>query len=214
MASLRQDPRNKSPFWYACVTLPNGKQTQLSTKLRVDEVRQTQAQVYADALEKAYRVKRSEAQFRRHMIEAWKTVNGSELASSTTGKFLERWIGRKKREVDPSTLTRYAGIVRDFVAFLGERSAEDISMLSSADIVRFRDFQAEKMSAVSANLSVKVLRTAFKSAMRERLVTENPAGVEFVDPVKRKGENRRRRAFSLPELSGSCVRQKAASGRA
>ena len=42
------------------------------------------------------------------------------------------------------------------------------------------------MSAVSANLSVKVVRNAFKSAIRERLVTENPAAKEFIDGSKRR----------------------------
>jgi integrase len=56
------------------------------------------------------------------------------------------------------------------------------------------------MSAVSANLSVKVVCNAFKGAIRERLVAENPAAKEFVDPIKRRNENQRRRAFSVPEL--------------
>jgi hypothetical protein len=56
------------------------------------------------------------------------------------------------------------------------------------------------MSAVSANLSVKIVRIAFKSAIRERLVPENPAAKEFIDPIKRRNENQRRRAFSVPEL--------------
>src|SRR6266403_1819086 len=40
---------------------------------------------------------------------------------------------------------------------------------------------------------------AFTSAIRERLVTENPAK-EFIDPIKRRNENQRRRAFAVPEL--------------
>ena len=31
MASIRKHP--KSPFWFACITLPDGRQTQRSTKL-------------------------------------------------------------------------------------------------------------------------------------------------------------------------------------
>jgi hypothetical protein len=36
MASLKIDPRSR--YWYACITLPNGRQTQVSTKLRIKEV--------------------------------------------------------------------------------------------------------------------------------------------------------------------------------
>jgi integrase len=56
------------------------------------------------------------------------------------------------------------------------------------------------MSATSANFSVRVVRNAFKTAIRERLLMENPAGVDFIDPIKRRHENHRRRAFTLPEL--------------
>lgn len=45
-----------------------------------------------------------------------------------------------------------------------------------------------------------MLNIAFKSAIRERLITENPAAKEFIDPIKRKNENKRRRAFKIPEL--------------
>jgi hypothetical protein len=47
------------------------------------------------------------------------------------------------------------------------------------------------MSAVSATLSVKMVRIAFKSAIRERLVAENAAAKEFIDPIKRRNENQR-----------------------
>jgi integrase len=39
-----------------------------------------------------------------------------------------------------------------------------------------------------------------KSAIREELVTENVAGVDFIDPIKRRNENHKRRAFTLSEL--------------
>jgi integrase len=84
--------------------------------------------------------------------------------------------------------------------FLGLRASEDLSSFSPADIRAFRDRQAARMSAASANFSVKVVRNAFKAAIRERLLTENPAGVDFIDPIKRRNENHRRRAFTVAEL--------------
>ena len=58
--SLKIDPRSR--YWYACITLPNGRQTQVSTKLRIKEVTREKALLYADTLEKAYRVRRAENQ--------------------------------------------------------------------------------------------------------------------------------------------------------
>jgi integrase len=198
VASLKIDPRSRN--WYACITLPDGRQTQVSTKLRHQEVSRERAQIYADTLEKAYRTKRAEAQFRKLMSDAWVAISGTPLPSSTPETFFAAWLARRKNEVDYSSFLRYSGIVRDFLAFLGERKDDDLSSISSGDILHFRDHQAARMSATSANLSVKILRIALKGAIRERLITENPAAKEFIDPIKRKNENKRRRAFKIPEL--------------
>ena len=32
MASIRKDPRGKSPYWHACLTLPDGRRTQRTTR--------------------------------------------------------------------------------------------------------------------------------------------------------------------------------------
>jgi integrase len=134
------------------------------------------------------------------MLEAWFAIYGSELPASTVSTVFDRWLARRKNEVDPHSHVRYAGLVRGFLAFLGDREDDDLSSLSSSDILRFRDYQADRMSATSANVSVKVVRSAFKCAILERLLTENPAAKEFIDKIKRKNGNKRRRAFQIPEL--------------
>jgi site-specific recombinase XerD len=96
---------------------------------------------------------------------------------------------------------RYGAIVRDFLAFLGPRAQDDLSAVSPSDIRQFRDYQADRMSAVSANLSVKVVRIAFKSAIRERLLAENPAAKEFVDPIKRRNENQTTTRFQRSRIA-------------
>jgi integrase len=198
MASLKIDPRSR--YWYACITLPSGKQTQVSTKLVVKEVSRARAQKYADTLESAYRQRRAENQFRRFMNEAWTEISGTPLPSSSIRSFLEAWLERRKHEVSPSSLLRYSSVVRDFLEFLEARGDEDLSVLSPVEIRAFRDYQAARMSAASANFSVKVVRNSFRSAIRERLITENPAGVDFIDPIKRQNDNQRRRAFTVAEL--------------
>jgi hypothetical protein len=101
MASLKIDPRSR--YWYACITLPNGRQTQVSTKLRIKEVAREKALLYADSLEKAYRARRAENQFRRQMNEAWITISGAPLPSSSAESFFTTWLGRRKNEVSPSS---------------------------------------------------------------------------------------------------------------
>ena len=135
------------------------------------------------------------------MNEAWITPSAGLPCLLVRPKAsLSTWLGRRKSEVSPSTHLRYGAIVRDFLAFLGPRAQDDLSAVSPSDIRQFRDYQADRISAVSANLSVKAVRNAFKSAIREHLVAENPAAKESIDPIKRRNENQRRRAFSVPEL--------------
>jgi integrase len=115
--------------------------------------------------------------------------------------FFAGWLERRKHEVSHSSLSRYSSVVRDFLEFLGpEKAGEDLSLLSRADIRAFRDYQASRLSATSANFSVAIVRNALKAAIREGLVTENVAGVDFIDPIKRPNDNHKRRAFTVAEL--------------
>ena len=198
MASLKIDPR--SPYWYACITLPSGKQTQVSTKLRLKEISKTKAEKYADALESAYRQRRAEHQFRRFMNDAWTQISGKPLPFSSAQSFLDSWLERRKHEVSHSSLARYSSVVRDFLEFLGPKAGEDLSLLSSADIRAFRDHQASRLSGTSANYAIKIVRNALKAAIREQLVTENMAAVDFIDPIRQRNGNHKRRAFNVSEL--------------
>ena len=60
--------------------------------------------------------------------------------------------------------------------FEGSRALK-AEMLGVKRLLRdeIRDHQAARMSATSANFSVKVVRNAFKAAIRERLLSENPS---------------------------------------
>jgi hypothetical protein len=60
------------------------------------------------------------------------------------------------------------------------------SHLTSSDIVKFRDTLLERVSSVTANEYIKVLRLALQDALREHLVSDNPAKLELVGSVKRK----------------------------
>jgi integrase len=198
MASLKIDPR--SPFWFACITRPDGKQTQISTKLRHREVSRAKAQRYADTLESAYRQRRSEHQFRRFMNDAWTQISGKPLPCSSVQSFIESWLERREHEVSTSSLARYSSVVRDFLEFLGPKAGEDLSFISSADIRAFRDHQASRLSGTSANYAIKIVRNALKAAIREQLVTENVAAVDFIDPIRQRNGNHKRRAFTVSEL--------------
>jgi integrase len=65
------------------------------------------------------------------------------------------------------------------------------------DITRFRDREAKALSHATANLSVKVLRVCFGEAVRQGLLTVNPA---VRVPVLKTRDKSAGRAFTLPEI--------------
>src|SRR5205823_10479938 len=76
-------------------------------------------------------------------------------------------------------------------------SKRDLSTLQASDIARFRDREAKDRSRVTANLNVKVLRVCLGEAVRQGLLTVNPA--VRVKLLKSTQESKRR-AFTLSEI--------------
>jgi integrase len=85
-----------------------------------------------------------------------------------------------------------------FTGFLGEaKSGRDLSTLQASDVARFRDHEAKELSRSTANLSVKVLRICLGEAVRQGLLTINPAA--RVKLLKSSKESKRR-SFTLAEI--------------
>ena len=192
MASIRKHP--KSPFWFACITLPDGKQTQRSTKL----TDRKQAQQFAEKLEEAGRGKLAEKQARKIIAELYQIVNRDALPGSKTRDFFTKWIENKKRETAESTARRYHDVVQHFIAALGKKADADVNDISRADVIGFRDQLNNRLTASSANHAVKIIRMALKDALVAELVDRNVA--VGVKRVKHRGEMNARRPFAIPEL--------------
>jgi integrase len=207
MASIRNHPKSK--FWFACITLPDGRQTQRSTKLTDAK----KALEFAKKLEAAggdrraaergqgrnrRTAKLTEKQARKIIAEIYKMVNGEDLPGSTARDFFVKWVENKKRETAPSTARSYCDDVQKFIAALGKKAEQDINDITRADIINFRDALANRLSATSADHSVKIVRMVLKDALIAELVDRNVA--VGVKRVKHRGEPNARRAFTVPEL--------------
>lgn len=85
--------------------------------------------------------------------------------------------GRTGKLKSPGTATRYAQVIEDFLTFIGERrAAGNLSTVRPLDIQRFIDARLAKGHAASSAAIVrKVLRIPFNIALRQGLVTRNPA---------------------------------------
>ncbi|TAK99859.1 MAG: hypothetical protein EPO07_10510, partial [Verrucomicrobia bacterium] len=99
---------------------------------------------------------------------------------------------------DEGTHQRYTGVVKQFLDHIKHKTGADIKKVTATDVAGFRDAAAGRVSVGTANLMLKILRSAFAAARREGLIDDNPA--ERVTILKRKKDAPGRRPFTLPEL--------------
>ena len=191
MASLWK--RQKSKFWTACFTSPDGRQLKRSTKTTDRKV----ALKLANSWEDAARLKVTESQARRVISDIYAMVSGAQLGASSIKAFFAAWLERKKSEIEPATFGKYQNVATQFVNFMGDRAAHDMTRLTSKDVADFRDSITSRLSPATANVAIKVIRAALSHAKAEGLLNENVA--ERVGVVSGK-QGTKRRAFTLPEL--------------
>jgi integrase len=130
--------------------------------------------------------------------DVFTAANVESLPSASIKAWCETWLQAKAIEAGESTHTRYKPIVERFTEFVGEaKSKRDISTLQASDIARFRDREGSERSPATANLSLKVLRVCFGEAVRQGMLTVNPA--QRVKLLKIRAESKRR-PFTLAEI--------------
>jgi integrase len=195
MASLRKHPR--SPFFFACYTLPDGQRTQRSTGTDDRRKAMSIALKYEDAAREASAGRFIESRARKVIADIYLMANAEVLPNSTTRDFLKTWLGRKSLEAHDNTYQRYEGVINQFLAHIGPKADADIKKITPTDIASFRDEAAQRLATGTANLMLKILWSVFTTARREGLIDDNPA--ERVTILKRKRDFERR-AFTLEEL--------------
>jgi integrase len=192
MASIRQ--RTGTKFWFACITLPNGRRVQRSTK----ETNRKKAQQIADKWEAATRARVTARQTQKVIAELYRDITGQHLVFPTVREYFESWVARKKPEIVPSSYRLYHDKARRFVNWLGPRADQQIALINRDDILGFRAVELERVAPRSVNHSIKFLRMVFKTAKEDgKYHDENPAsGVK----VSKLGNASRRRGFTIPEI--------------
>ena len=195
MASLRK--KDRSPFWFACYTLPDGRRTQRSTGTSDKRKALNLALKYEDAAREAVSGRFIESRARRVIADIYALANTEVLPNSSTDAFLKTWLNRKSLEADDATHKRYTGVITQFLEHIGHKANADIKKITPTDVAGFRDAAAQRLAVSSANLMLKILRSAFAAARREGLMDDNPA--ERVTILKQR-KSFERRPFTLPEL--------------
>jgi integrase len=192
MASIRKKQRSK--FWFACVTLPNGRRVHRSTK----ETDRKKAQKIAEQWEAVTRGRVTARQTQRVIADLYRDITGQRLVFPTAREYFDAWVTRKKPETAPSTYRFYYDKARAFLNWLGKRADEQISLIDRQDILDFRAAELKRVSPRSVNHAVKFLRMVFKTAKEDgKYHDENPAtGVR----VAKLRDQDRRRGLTIPEI--------------
>ena len=157
MASIRQ--REGSRFWFACVTLPNGRRVQRSTK----ETDRKKAQQIAEKWEAATRGRVTARQTQKVIADLYRDITGQHLVFPTVREYFDSWVARKKPEIAPSSYRLYHDKARRFVNWLGFRADQQIALITRDDILAFRAAELERVAPSSVNHSIKFLRMVFKT---------------------------------------------------
>ncbi len=110
---------------------------------------------------------------------------------------MDSWLKRKELEAGEKTHARYSTVAAQFTGHLGAKAGRDIANVTAADITKFRDALAKRVTVGTVNVSMKILRSAFAQARRDGMIDVNEA--ERVTLLKRK-DRFERRPFSMPEL--------------
>src|SRR5262245_55606981 len=108
--------------------------------------------------------------------DVFTAANVESLPSASIKSWCATWLEAKLIEAEETTHARYKRVIERFTDFLGEaKSNRDLATLQVIEIVRFRDREARERARATANLGVKVLRVCFGEAVRQGLLTVNPA---------------------------------------
>lgn len=203
MSSIHKQPGR--PYWFCAYSVhdPLTQKTQRvfrSTKSK----NKRQAVEICRAWQKAAKLGRdgnltpeaARAVIAAGVADVFAAANREALPSSAVRQWCKTWLDSKAIEIEKSTHDRYKRIMERFLSCLGAAANKNVAGLRATEIANFRDHEARKLSRGTANLSLKVLRVCLSEAVRQGLLTVNPAaGV----PVLKKGEAKRR-AFTIAEI--------------
>jgi len=205
MASIHKQPGR--PFWFCAFSIFNpetnkSRRVFRSTKTRDKKQALEICRAWHKAALKARNGKLSVDAAReviaQGVSDVFTAANVESLPSASIKAWCETWLQAKAIEAEETTHARYKRVIERFTDFLGEaKSNRDLATLQASDIVRFRDREARERARATANLGVKVLRVCFGEAVRQGLLTVNPA--VRVKLLKSTAESKRR-SFTLAEI--------------
>ena len=204
MASIHRQPGR--PYWFCAYAIWNPqahkfkrvfRSTKTDDRKQALEICRTWHKAALKARNGQLTVDAAREVIAQGVSDVFTHANVESLPRDSIKSWCETWLNAKEIEAEQSTHERYKHIVERFTEFLGAKSNRDLSTLQANDIARFRDSEAKERARATANLSLKVLRVCFGEAVRQDLLTVNPAA--RVKLLKSRDKSARR-AFTLAEI--------------
>lgn len=186
--------RPESKFWIASFTAVDSRRLKRSTK----ETDRKTAQKIADGFEEVARRKRTVAQSRRVLADIHKAITGEPLITTTVRLHFAQWLAVKKNEITPATMTFYRSTLDRFIAWLGERADVPLDEIDANEVRAYINSRRAQVATATANHELKSLRTVFKAARRDGIITDDPS--EHIETVKQRAKQRDTRPFTVAEL--------------
>src|SRR5215468_3521647 len=183
MPSIHRQPGR--PYWFCAYSIFDPqtnrnkrvfRSTKTSDKKQAIEICRTWHKATLKARNGKLSVDAAREVIAQGVSDVFMHANIESLPSASIKTWCETWMGAKAIETEETTHARYKRVIERFTSFLGEAKIKsDLSTLQASDIARFRDREAKELSRSTANLSVKVLRVCLGEAVRQGLLTVNPA---------------------------------------
>jgi integrase len=205
MPSIHRQPGR--PYWFCAFSIWNPetrtsrrvfRSTKTSDKKQALEICRAWHKAALKARNGKLSVDAAREVIAQGVSDVFTAANVESLPSASIKSWCETWLEAKSIEAEETTHARYKRVIERFTGFLGDaKSKRDLATLQASDVARFRDHEAKELSRSTANLGVKVLRVCLGEAVRQGLLTMNPA--VRVKIIKSTLESRRR-PFTLAEI--------------
>jgi site-specific recombinase XerD len=124
------------------------------------------------------------------------------LPQKSLRAYATEWLAAKAPEIGARTYDFYSGGLAQLFNYLGSKVDAPITDITKTELLAYRNYLSVKLSSVTVNNHLSLVRMLFKSARRDGVRLDNPA--EFIGPVRaalKKTEHKR--PFTVASFSQS-----------
>lgn len=131
------------------------------------------------------------------IADIYRVAHKQELPDATLRSFVAGWLQRRQGEMAKASYAAYEGRSRHFMETMPSLADRPLAELETRHFIAYRDAQAKRLSASTANQGIKLLRVILEDARRDGYIAENPAAD---CGMLKKTAPASRRPFTIDEL--------------